>query len=192
MSKDGTMRGRRRPRSGERPQPLVEKISTGKKTKRMEVDNFPDIDLLVGDDIGEGVELEGNYFPEPSEYLSAKQKDGTTLGADAIYRDVFDWLHDRGCDKLVAPRMVESYAQNFARFVQCETALSQYGLLGKHPTTSAVMASPFVAMSQNFQKQANVIWYEIGQIVKENCSVEYTGDPNTDAMERLLRSRKGS
>ena len=96
MSKDGTMRGGRRPRSGERPQPLVDKISAGKKTKRMEVDNFPDIDLLVGDDIGEGVELEGNYFPEPSEYLSAKQKDGTTLGADAIYRDVFDWLHDRG------------------------------------------------------------------------------------------------
>lgn len=59
MSKDGTMRDGRRARSGERPQPLVDKISAGKKTKWMEVDNFPDIDLLVGDDIGEGVELKG-------------------------------------------------------------------------------------------------------------------------------------
>ncbi|CDG04236.1 hypothetical protein [Lactococcus lactis] len=188
MAKDGTQRGGRRARSGERSQPLVDKVAAGKKATRMEFD-LPDVELLVGEDIGEGVELEGNDYPEPSAYLSAKQKDGTVLGADEIYNSTFQWLKDRGCEQLVAPRMVESYAQNFARFVQCENALSQYGLLGKHPTTKAVMASPFVAMSQNFQKQANVTWYEIQQIVKENASVEYMGDPNTDAMERLLRSR---
>ena len=62
----------------------------------------------------------------------------------------------------VAPRLIEAYAQAFARYVQCEQAISKFGLLGKHPTTGAAIASPFVAMSQSFGKQANVYWYEIG------------------------------
>ena len=40
--------------------------------------------------------------------------------------------------------------------------------------------------------QANRLWNEIFQIVKENCSVEYTGNsPQDDLMERLLTARKG-
>ena len=34
-------------------------------------------------------------------------------------------------------------------------------------------------------------WYQIYQIVKENCSVEYGGaNPHDDLMERLLSARK--
>ena len=58
------------------------------------------------------------------------------------------------------------------------------------PTTGGVIASPFVQMSQQFQKNANLIWYEIYGIVKDNCT-EPVGDDLNDAMERLLRSRKG-
>ena len=54
----------------------------------------------------------------------------------------------------------QAYAQAFARYIQCEEAISTYGLLGKHPTTGGAIASPFVSMSQSFQKQANLIWYE--------------------------------
>ena len=40
--------------------------------------------------------------------------------------------------------------------------------------------------------QANRLWNEIFQIVKENCSTEYSGmNPQDDVMERLLRARKG-
>ena len=40
--------------------------------------------------------------------------------------------------------------------------------------------------------QANRLWNEIFQIVKENCSAEYGGmTPQDDVMERLLRARKG-
>ena len=47
-------------------------------------------------------------------------------------------------------------------------------------------------MSQSYMKQVNQAWYQIYQIVKENCSVEYGGaTPQDDAMERLLRARKG-
>jgi hypothetical protein len=79
-----------------------------------------------------------------------------------------------------------------SRWIQCEHAISEYGFLAKHPTTNAAIASPYVTMSQNYMKQVNQIWYQIYQVVKENCSVEFSGNtPQDDVMERLLRSRKG-
>ena len=43
-----------------------------------------------------------------------------------------------------------------------------------------------------FTKQANQSWYQIYQIVRENCSTDYNGpNPQDDVMERLLRARKG-
>jgi phage terminase, small subunit len=74
------------------------------------------------------------------------------------------------CAQFVAPRLIESYAQAFARYVQCEQAISKFGLLGKHPTTGAAIASPFVAMSQSFSKQANVYCYEIYEIVRATAT----------------------
>ena len=42
-------------------------------------------------------------------------------------------------------------------------------------------------------KQVNQVWYQIYQIVKENCAVEYSGrNPQDDLMERLLTARKGN
>lgn len=87
--------------------------------------------------------------------------------------------------------MIEQYAMSVARWMQCEEALSLYGLLGKHPTvTSSAIQSPFVAMSQSFMKQAQQIWSQIYQIVRENCSEEVNLTGEMDMMEQLLRSRK--
>jgi len=53
------------------------------------------------------------------------------------------------------------------------------------------VSSPFVQMASQFQKAANLIWMEIYDIVKQNCTEEFEdGNPN-DTMEQLLRSRKG-
>ena len=112
------------------------------------------------------------------------------MGADDIYEETWFWLRDRRCEKLVNPRLIESYAQAFARYIQCEEAISTYGLLGKHPTTGGAIASPFVSMSQNFQKQANLIWYEIFDIVKQNTTTAFISTPQDDLMERLLRKKK--
>jgi hypothetical protein len=46
-------------------------------------------------------------------------------------------------------------------------------------------------MSQSFQKQANLIWYEIFDIVKQNCTTAFVGNPQDDIMEALLSGRKG-
>lgn len=87
-------------------------------------------------------------------------------------------------------RLRKAGEQAVARFVQCEEALSTYGLLGKHPTTGGVVASPFASLSQSYQKQANLLWYEIFDIVKQNCTTKFDGSPQDDMMEQLLRSRK--
>lgn len=123
-------------------------------------------------------------------YLSARQKNGVPLGADTIYRETWRWLKERNCEKLVNKRLIEAYSQAFARYIQCEEATSNYDLLGKHPTTGGVIASPFVQMSQQYQKSANLIWYEIYDIVKQNCTVPFEDTPN-DTMELLLRRKRG-
>lgn len=186
MAKDGTFRGGRRVRSGEKPMALVDKIASGREAEIIE----PPVTEIEGDVLDAPDNLHGETMPHPSDYLSARQRNGEPLGAAEIFKETWEWLRARHCEQLVNPRLLESYSEAFARFIQCEQAISTYGLLGKHPTTGGAIASPFVAMSQNFQKQANVLWYEIFDIVKQNCTTSYVDTPQDDMMERLLRARK--
>ena len=101
-----------------------------------------------------------------------------------------DLLKERGCERLVNKRLLESYSEAFARYIQCSEAVSKYGMLGKHPTTGAAIASPFTQLLMNFQKQANLLWYEIYDIVKQNCTEPFEGSPQDSVMEQLLRSRR--
>lgn len=191
VAKDGTNRGGKRVRAGGKPTPAAEKIQKGQPVRIMSND-IPNLEPaeLEAVDLPDGAVLEGEDMPKPAEYLSARQKNGVPLGADEIYKETWLWLKRRGCENLVNKRLIESYAQAFARYIQCEDAISSYGLLGKHPTTGGVMVSPFVQMSQQFQKTANMMWYEIYDIVKQNCTEAFTDDPN-DTMEQLLRKRRG-
>lgn len=190
MAKDGTNRGGKRVRAGGKPTPAAEKIQNGQPVKIMSND-IPQLEPaeLEAVDLPDGAVLEGADMPRPAEYLSARQKNGVPLGADEIYKETWLWLKRRGCENLVNKRLIESYAQAFARYIQCEDAISNYGLLGKHPTTGGVMVSPFVQMSQQFQRTANLFWSEIYDIVKQNCTEAFTDNPN-DTMEQLLRKRR--
>ena len=191
MAKDGTNRGGCRIRAGDKPQPLADKITAGKAAKVLETPELQPESMLEAGDLEDAADLYGEDMPAPSDYLSTRQKDGKPLGADALFRETWKWLKDRGCEKFVNPRLIEAYAQAFTRYIQCEEAISTYGLLGKHPTTGGAMASPFVQMSQSFQKQANLIWYEIFDIVKQNCTTAFVGNPQDDIMEALLSGRRG-
>ena len=191
MAKDGTNRGGRRVRAGDKAQPLVDKIASGKAARILEVPDLNPGALLEASEFDDAADLYGEDMPEPSEYLRSRQKDGKPLGADALFIETWKWLKERGCEKFVNPRLLEAYAQAFTRFIQCEEAISLYGLLGKHPTTGGAIASPFVQMSQSFQKQANLIWYEIFDIVKQNCTTAFVGNPQDDIMEALLSGRRG-
>lgn len=190
MARDGTNRGGRRVRAGDKPAPAAEKIQKGQQVQILNND-IPTLSPteLEAVDLPEGAVMNGVDMPKPSDYLSARQKNGVPLGADEIYKETWLWLKERNCEKLVNPRLIEAYAQAFARYIQCEEAISTYGLLGKHPTTGGVITSPFVQMSQQYQKSANLIWYEIYDIVKQNCTEVFEDNPN-DTMELLLRARR--
>ncbi len=191
MAKDGTNRGGRRVRAGDKPQALVDKIAKGKAAKVLEIPDLQPESLLDIEDLDDAADLDGEDMPSPSDYLSSRQKDGKPLCAGALYIETWKWLRDRGCEKFVNPRLIEAYAQAFTRYVQCEEAISIYGLLGKHPTTGGAITSPFVQMSQSFQKQANLLWYEIFDIVKQNSTTAFVSNPQDDIMEALLSGRKG-
>ena len=190
MARDGTNRGGRRVRAGDKPAPAAEKIQKGQQVQilKNDIPTLSPTELEVVD-LPEGAVMNGADMPKPSDYLSARQKNGVPLGADEIYKETWLWLKERNCEKLVNPRLIEAYAQAFARYIQCEEATSTYGLLGKHPTTGGVITSPFVQMSQQYQKSANLIWYEIYDIVKQNCTEVFEDNPN-DTMELLLRARR--
>jgi hypothetical protein len=182
MAKDGTSRGNKPGNytgAGRKPKPLADKISEGKTG--MKVIELP-----------ESAEMQGFDMPPPKEYMLKKQKGGIELCADEVRRETWLWLAERGCEKLVSQQLVEQYAMSVSRWIQCEEAISAYGLLGKHPTTGAPIASPFVAMSQTYMKQTNQLWFSIFTVVKENCASTYDGaNPQDDVMERLLRTRRG-
>jgi len=182
MAKDGTARGGARPGSGRKPKALSEKIEAGNPGGRqLTVLEFPD-----------EADLKGADMPAPKEYMKAKQKTGKDLCAEEVFRDTWKWLKERGCEKVVNTQLIEQYAMMVSRWIQCEECISEYGFLAKHPTTGNAIASPYVAMSQQYMKQVNQTWYQIFQIVKENCTVDYNGaSPQDDVMERLLRARKG-
>ena len=169
MAKDGTMRGGARVGSGRKSKALTEKIDSGLAATVI--------------DLPEPAEISGEDVPPVKDFLKAAQKSGIDLCAEDVFKATFLWLKDT--------QLIEQYAMMVSRWVQCETCISEYGFLAKHPTTGAAITSPYVTMSQNYLKQVNQCWYQIYQIVKENCSVEYGGaNPHDDLMERLLSARK--
>ena len=179
MAKDGTNRGGARPGTGPKKQALNDKIAAGKASKSMVLPEPTDI---VGTDI-----------PPVKEYLKAKQKNGKDLCAEDVFIATFTWLKGLNCDRLVNVQLIEQYAMSVSRWIQCEEAISEYGFLAKHPTTGAAIQSPYVAIANTYMTQANRLWSEIFQIVRENCTGEYAGsNPQDDVMERLLRARKGN
>jgi len=168
--------------AGNKKKPLADKILEGNPGKRrLTVVEFIDT-----------ADLEGQPMPPPREYLAAKQKNGKELLAVEIYEKTWQWLYERRCAHLVTPQLLEQYAMSVSRWIQCEECITEFGFLAKHPTTGNAIPSPYVTMSQSFMKQANNIWYQIYQVVRENCAADYKGTtPHDDVMERLLTARKG-
>jgi len=172
-------RGGKRPGAGRKKSAVKEKYENGNPGgRKLTVLDIPDV--------------EGEDMPTPHDFLSAKQHDGSTLEAGEIYKETWEWLDKLGVAKAVSPQLLERYAMCSARWIQCEEMTTRLGYLSKHPTTGKPIPSPFINIGINYMNQANRLWNEIFQIVKENCSAEYSGmNPQDDVMERLLRARKG-
>lgn len=182
MAKDGTARGGMRFGQGRPPKAIKEKLDAGNPGgRKLQIIDLPD-----------PPDIEGHSAPDPRDYMLEKQQSGIDLCAADIFKETWEWLASLKCEKLVARQLIDQYAMSVARWIQCEHAISRYSMLSKHPTSGKPIASPFVTMSQNYMKQTNQLWYQIYQIVKENCLTDYNGeDLQDDVMERLLHARKG-
>ena len=135
--------------------------------------------------------VEKSPYPEPSEFLLSAQRLEIPLKAKTVYERVYKWLNKYNCDSLVTQDIVELYSLCVARYVQCEEAVSKVGFTGKHPTTGMPIASPYVAMSREYMKQAMSVWDSINSVVRENASGDYAaGAPSLDMMEMLLRQNE--
>lgn len=173
MAKDGTRRGGARPGAGRKPKALADKIKDGQKAQVMM----------------QPTELEAVEMPPIRDFLTEQQRDGTTLVSQQIYEETYRWLQERKCDRFVNRQLVEQYAMTVGRWIHCEQTISKLGYIAKHPTTGAAISSPYVKMAMDYSKQVTTIWNEIYQIVKENCSEEFSGSPQDSTMELLLRAR---
>lgn len=170
-------RGGTRQGAGRKPKALKEKLENNAGGRKPTVLDIPDI---------EGVEM-----PKPNEILSAQQRDGKDFQAKSIYETTWEWLKSIGCHRAVSPQVIERYAMCAARWIQCEQMTNELGFLSKHPTTGKPIPSPFINIGINYMNQAIRLWNEIYQIVKENCTVDYSGaNPQDDLMERLLQTRR--
>ena len=183
MAKDGTNRGGARIGAGQKKKPLHDKILEGNPGRRpLTVVEFSDT-----------ADLSGQTMPPPREFLKSAQKTGKQTLAVEIYEATWQWLYERRCARLIPAQLLEQYAMSVSRWIQCEEAISEFGFLAKHPTTGNAIPSPYVGMSQSFMKQANNLWFQIYQVVKENNAADYKGStPHDDAMERLLNARRGN
>ena len=173
MAKDGTRRGGARPGAGRKPKALADKIKDGQKANVMMVP----------------ADIEAVDMPPIRDFLTEQQRDGTTLVSQQIYEETYRWLQERKCDRFVNRQLVEQYAMTVGRWIHCEQTISKLGYIAKHPTTGAAISSPYVKMAMDYSKQVTTIWNEIYQIVKENCSEEFSGSPQDSTMELLLRAR---
>ena len=185
MAKDGTLRGGARTGAGRKPNSLDSKVREGKVATVMSFPGPPD--LLPHEKLTGNAEV-----PSLEDYMTADQYEGEDFSAKRVFGEIWQWLAVRGCEQLVNQQLIEQYAFTVARWIQCENAVSKYGALSTHPTTGNAIASPYVSMSQNYMKQANQLWNQIYQVVKENCRTEYQPVQATDdPMERLLRAKRG-
>ena len=180
MAKDGTNRGGFRVGAGRKPKAITEKIESGNPGGRP---------LTVVSLDSQASEMQGEDMPPVREYMKSKQKDGSVLYAEEIYNETWEWLKKYGCEHLVLQEILEHFSMTCARLIHCEEAISEYGYLMKKANGSPA-TSPYVTMSHEYRKQANQLYYQIYQVIKENSSVEVNNLTSTnDVMEQLLRSK---
>jgi hypothetical protein len=181
-------RGGKRPGAGRKPKPLAENILDGNPGKRkMKVLDFKH-PSKPGDD-----------FADTPEYLSAFSKTGpiqvglsrelfdSLPGADAIYRDVSEWLKRVSCINLISPLLVSQYALLMERWLECEAHVST-AMLKMLEDDSA--PSDYVGMAKDYQKMANDKWTQIWAVVAANSTKNYSNDNPHDEMAGLLNRRR--
>ena len=145
MAKDGTNRGGARPGAGRPRKALAEKIAEGKTAEVMM----------------QPANIESAETPPVRNFMKELQRDGTKLLADDVYTETYQWLKERSCEKIVSRQLVEQYAMSISRWIHCEADRHQIRIYFQTSYNWCGNCLSYVAMSQNYMKQANQIWNQI-------------------------------
>lgn len=105
----------------EKKQPLFDKITNGKAENEK---------IML-----KPVKLDSKQVPKIKEFAKELQADGSSLQAELIFDETLQWLKERSCDQLVSRQLIEQYSVSAARWIHCESMVSQYGYISEHPTT---------------------------------------------------------
>ena len=177
MSRDGTMRGGARAKSGPSKKSLADKIADGQASRSVK---------LKSDKVERKIIL--------PDYLTEEQfSEIPPLNADEVAHRLWDWLVLNGIEDKVSEDLIVFYSMSVARWIQCEKMISKTGLIGKHPTTGGDTTSPYVSMSREYMRQIQATWWNINQYVKDNLENAPLGkNPQEDMMESLLLQRPGA
>jgi len=125
--------------------------------------------------------------PEVMAYLKEPQRDGETLLAEQFFKDMWEWLCERKCEKLFDKHYIQRFALQQARCVQVERQISRVGFIAKTEKGDATV-SPLETVLLNRMKVLNQMQNVIATAVRENCTEQYTGETDyQDPMEQLLR-----
>jgi hypothetical protein len=160
--------------AGRKVKPLADKILEGHRN--IKTTQFKNIEDVTCDKI-----------PEPKDFLTSNQRQGRLIAAE-VREEVWNWLKDRKCEKLISMLIIDQFAMTYSRWIQLEEAISEYGYLSKHPTTGQPIQTPFASIAHETNKQALTLWNHIYTIVRANCTDNYNNDSD-DMMEKLLSSR---
>ena len=76
--------------------------------------------LVMLDNFPEPTDIEGEDIPPVRDYLKARQKNGSELCAEEIFKETYLWLRRRGCETLVNNQLIEQYAMSVARWIQID------------------------------------------------------------------------
>lgn len=117
------------------------------------------------------IKIVAEKVPNPKDYMKARQRDGVPLGADAIYKDIYKWVAKYGCETKINNDLLEQYAMDRARWIQCQNAISQYGMIAAHPTTSLPTVSPYIQILEKIEKQMNAVYFLIERQVREQSGI---------------------
>lgn len=178
MARDGTNRGGARIGAGRKPKALSEKMLEGK--------------LEVNNNLPSPSDMDGDDVPSVRDYMTATQKNGMKFYAKDIFNETWRWLKANRCEKLVTVSLIEEYALCAARCIQCESAITEYGFLAKHPTTGAAIATPYHTMAINYHKQSMLLFSQLQQLVNNHGTGGFAGaSPKDMLMERILSAREG-
>jgi hypothetical protein len=112
--------GGARPGAGRKKTAAIDKIADD--NKRVKILDIPDV--------------EGAEMPKPNEILSARQKNGESFQAKAIYETTWAWLQKIGCAAKVSPQLLGAVRHVFCSVDSVRGDDQPYGFfLSKHPTT---------------------------------------------------------